>query len=55
MRRAVEILRKFKHHTGHEHPHWQVFRGNYSGLLMAMGKTDVEIQNILESLRQSDA
>ena len=54
MRQTLMIFESFTSRTGHEHPHLQGAFGNYVALLRAIGKTDAEIQSILESLLQSD-
>ncbi|HKI18012.1 MAG TPA: tetratricopeptide repeat protein, partial [Isosphaeraceae bacterium] len=43
LRRAVEILLKFTHATGHEHPHFEGATNNYTGLLAAMGLSNAQI------------
>jgi len=36
MRRSLEILEIFRSQTGYEHPHFQMFKGNYTALQQAM-------------------
>ena len=43
MRRAVEIYRRFREATGHEHPHWRDAIENYRGLLEELGLSEGEI------------
>jgi tetratricopeptide (TPR) repeat protein len=50
MRRHVVIFLDFTRRTGHEHPHLQDALGNYAELLQAMGKSDVEIEAMIEAL-----
>jgi hypothetical protein len=36
--------------TGHQHPHLQTAINNYGGLLLAMGKSPVEVQAQLNAI-----
>jgi tetratricopeptide (TPR) repeat protein len=50
MRRALVIVLEFRRSTGHEHPNQAAAVKNYRQLLKQMGKSDVEIQAMIESL-----
>jgi hypothetical protein len=43
MRRMLAIFIDFERKTGHPHPHRNSALRNYSGLLVAMGKSEAEI------------
>ena len=45
------ILLEFTRRTGHEHPRLSTVFENYTILLKAMGKTEAEIQNLVETWR----
>ena len=47
MRRALLVLLKFTHQTGHLHPDLSVALKNYSGLLKEMSLGDEEIRKRL--------
>ncbi len=47
MRRTVEIFRRFREATGHEHPHWRDVIENYGGLLEELGLSEGEIAHRL--------
>ena len=36
MRRSLDMLEIFRSQTGYEHPHFQMFKGNYTALQQAM-------------------
>jgi tetratricopeptide (TPR) repeat protein len=55
MRRALAIFVDFEHKTGHPHPHRDVTLHNYVGLLLAMGKTEAEIEAAFVSLAAEGA
>jgi tetratricopeptide (TPR) repeat protein len=50
MRRAVEIFLRFTQATGHPHQNLQVVLGNYSQLLQAMGRSEIEVLQELNVL-----
>jgi len=50
MRRMLEIFLQFTHDTGHQHPHLQAAIENYACLLQTMGKSDVDIRNMIEEM-----
>jgi hypothetical protein len=50
MRRHLEIFLAFTRSTGHEHPHLQAAFGNYHALLTEMGRSEAEIEEIVEGL-----
>ena len=52
VRRMVEIFLKFTRATSHPHPHFQDAVNNYSGLLGAMGKSQGEIDSVIQGLLQ---
>ncbi len=47
MRRTVEICRRFREATGHEHPHWRDAIESYGGLLEELGLSEGEIARCL--------
>jgi len=49
-RRVVEILLRFTRSTGHPHSYLKGVLGNYSRLLHAMGRSEVEVQQELTAL-----
>ena len=53
MRRRLLIFLDFSRRTGHEHPHLQAALVNYAGLLRGMGRSEAEIEAVLETLRNS--
>jgi hypothetical protein len=50
MRRAVEISLRFTQATGQPHQNLQVVLGNYSQLLQAMGRSEIEVLQELNVL-----
>jgi hypothetical protein len=50
MLRALAIILRFTHLTGHPHPHLQAGLSNYVGLLTAMGQSDAYVKATLEAL-----
>lgn len=50
MRRALEIFARFHVSTGHEHPGWQVVKGNYARLLGEMGRDEAEIEAAVKAV-----
>jgi hypothetical protein len=53
MRRALLILIEFTRRSGHKHPHLDVARGSYHGLLEALGETPDQIKQRLRELDES--
>jgi tetratricopeptide (TPR) repeat protein len=51
MRRALAILLDFSRRTGYENPNQEVVAANYRGLLQAMGKSPVEIEESIKALK----
>jgi hypothetical protein len=51
-RRHLEILLKFTHSTGHEHPNLRAAINNYESLLEAMGQTPEQIRARLDEIGQ---
>ncbi|HWE37418.1 MAG TPA: tetratricopeptide repeat protein [Isosphaeraceae bacterium] len=49
-RRQLEILLRFTHATGHEHPHLRDAVGNYAGLLADLGQDDTAIRARLNEI-----
>jgi Tetratricopeptide repeat len=50
MRRQVEIFLSVTARTGHQHPNLLASFGNYAGLLIAMGRSEVEASAAVEAL-----
>jgi hypothetical protein len=53
IRRALVILIEFTRGTRHKHPHLDMSRGNYRGLLEALGETPDQIEQRLRELDDS--
>jgi hypothetical protein len=53
MRRALLILIEFTRRSGHTHPHLDVARGSYRGLLEMLGETPDRIKQRLRNLDES--
>ena len=51
-RRSVEIILQFTRKTGHPHPHLQDVINSYAELLQAMGRSNEEIKNAVQTLYQ---
>jgi tetratricopeptide (TPR) repeat protein len=49
-RRHLEILLKFTHSTGHEHPHLRAAIDNYTSLLEDMGQSPAQIRTRLDEI-----
>ncbi|MEX1230293.1 MAG: tetratricopeptide repeat protein [Planctomycetaceae bacterium] len=50
LKRALEIFKIFKHQTGFEHPAFQRAMNNYRSLLQALGKSEEEATEALETV-----
>lgn len=51
MRRALVNLIDFSRRTGYEHPNQEIISANYRELLQAMGKSPVEIEESIKTLK----
>lgn len=51
MRRAVVIFQEFERRTGHEHSGEEIVSANYRWLLKKMGKTDDEVEALIQSVQ----